>query len=205
MWRLSNEGLCRRQMPKSLRVKTREVALKFASLLKMLRYLQIIFIASGTVTVASIAHASMTCMRIDEFPVASDPLAREQLEAHVRALPGLKKYEIRDIDGRFFMVLADDGYCKEIPRCVHRLLDLRNGSVKDVFAFRGTGRAWRLMSPITIWLELLQDEYSTWAFATTDNTFIGVQLPRFRDTVVIDSPPPGQTKWLQAACDALTK
>src|ERR1700732_2739049 len=119
MWRLSNEGLCRRQMPKSLRVKTREVALKFASLLKMLRYLQIIFIASGTVTVASIAHASMTCMRIDEFPVASDPLAREQLEAHVRALPGLKKYEIRDIDGRFFMVLADDGYCKEIPRCVH--------------------------------------------------------------------------------------
>jgi hypothetical protein len=61
------------------------------------------------------------------------------------------------------------------------------------------------MSPLTIWLEPLQDEYSIRAFATTENTFIGVQLPRFRDTVLIDSPSPEQTKMLRAVCDALTK
>jgi hypothetical protein len=179
--------------------------MKFVSLPKMFRYLSIAFLMSGFMTIASLAHASMICTWVDEFPVVSDPSAQERLEAHVRALPGLKNYEIRDIDGRFFIVLADDGYCKEIPRCDNRLLDLRNGVVKDVFAFRGTGKVWRLMSPLTIWLERLQDEYSFRAFATTENTFIGVQLPRFRDTVFIDAPSPEQMKVLRAACDILTK
>jgi hypothetical protein len=61
--------------------------MKRGSLQKMVRFLPVIFIVSGFLTVASIAHASMTCAWIDEFPVVSDPLAREQLEAHVRALP----------------------------------------------------------------------------------------------------------------------
>ena len=144
-------------------------------------------------------------MRFDEFPVVPDLPIQEKLEAHVKALPGLTDYLIRDIDGRFFVVLADDGYCKGIPRCYHQLLDTRKGVVKDVFAFRGTGKVWRLMSPLTLWLERLQDEYSFWAFATTENTFIGVQLPRFRDTVFIDAPSPEQMKVLRAACDILTK
>ena len=144
-------------------------------------------------------------MRIDEFPAVPDSPILEKLEAHVKALPGLKDYLIKDINGRFFIVLADDGYCKETPRCYHQLLDTRNGVVRDVFAFRGTGRLWALLSPMGYWLERMQDEYSIWAFATTDNTFIGVQLPRFRDTIVIDSPPPEQTKWLRSVCDGLTK
>jgi hypothetical protein len=56
-----------------------------------------------------------------------------------------------------------------------------------------------------MWLERLQDEYSAMAFATTESTFISVQLPRFRDTVLIESPSPERTKWLQAVCDALAK
>ena len=179
--------------------------MKFVFLPKTIRHLPVIFIAAGLATIASIAHASMTCTLIDDFPVVSDPSIQERLEAHVKALPGIKNYQIRDIDGRFFMVLADDGFCKEIPRCYHQLLDTRNGLVRDVFSFRGTGRAWRLMSPTTIWLERLQDEYSIRAFATTENTFIGVQLPRFRDTILIDAPSPEQTKTLRAACDVLTK
>jgi hypothetical protein len=89
--------------------------IKFAFLPKMIRYLPVIFIAAGFATIASIAHASMTCTRIDEFPVVSDPSIQERLEAHVKALQGIKNYQIRDIDGRFFIVLADDGYCKETP------------------------------------------------------------------------------------------
>jgi hypothetical protein len=179
--------------------------MKLGSLPKTVRYLSVIFVASCFATAASIAHASMTCWRLEDLPVVSDPLVREQLEIHVSALPGLKNYEIRDIDGRFSMVLSDDGFCKEIPCCDQRLLDSRNGLVKDVFGFRGTGRVWRLLSPLGYWREQFQDEYSIWAFATTDNTFIGVQLPRFRDTVFIDAPTPEQTKWLGAVCDALTK
>jgi hypothetical protein len=144
-------------------------------------------------------------MQIDKFPVVPDSPVLEKLETHVKALPGLKDYQIKDIDGRFFIVLADDGFCKETPRCYHQLLDTRNGLVKDVFAFRGTGRVWTLLSPTSVWLERLQDEYSAMAFATTENTFISVQLPRFRDTVLIESPSPERTKWLQAVCDALAK
>ena len=151
--------------------------------------LPVIFIVSGFVTVAPIAHASMTCARFDEFPAVSDPSIREQLETHVRALTGLKNYKIRSLDGRFFIVTSDGRFCKEIPRCEHRLLDLRNGVVRDVFAFRGTGTTWILGSPLS--------EYSAWAFVTTEYTFIRVDLPRSGDMIVIDSPGPEEVKTLQ--------
>jgi hypothetical protein len=171
--------------------------MKLASLPKMVQRLPAVLIVAGIMTVASLAHASMTCTRFDEFPVVSDPSIREQLETHVRALPGLKNHKIRSLDGRFFIVTADGGFCKDIPRCEHRLLDLRNGVVRDVFAFRGTGTTWRLWSPLSAWMEDLQDEYSAWAFVTTEYTFIRVDLPRSGDMIVIDSPGPEEMKTLQ--------
>jgi hypothetical protein len=54
-------------------------------------------------------------------------------------------------------------------------------------------------------VEKLQDEYSVWAFATTENTFIRVDLPRFRDMVIIDSPGPEGMKTFRAACNSLMK
>jgi hypothetical protein len=179
--------------------------MKCSFLPKTIRHLPAILMAACFATIASVARASMICTWIEDFPLVSNPTIEGWLEAHVKALPGIKNYQIRDIDGRFFMVLADDGFCKEIPRCYHQLLDTRNGVVRDVFSFRGTGKAWRLMSPTSIWLEQLQDEYSIRAFATTDDTFIGVQLPRFRDTILIDAPSPEQMKTLRAACDPLTR
>ena len=172
-----------------------EFAMKLVYLRDMVRRLSAVLIVS---TVASPAQASMTCTRFDEFPAVSDPSIREQLETHVRALPGLKNYKIRSLDGRFFIVTSDGRFCKDIPRCEHRLLDRRNGVVRDVFAFRGTGITWRLWSPLSAWMEDLQDEYSAWAFVTTEETFIRVDLPRSGDMVVIDSPGPEETKTLQA-------
>jgi hypothetical protein len=69
--------------------------------------------------------------------------------------------------------------------------------VRDVFAFRGTGITWVLGSPQGLWMEDLQDEYSFWAFVTTEHTFISVDLPRSGDMVVIDSPGPETLKTLQ--------
>jgi hypothetical protein len=178
--------------------------MKRRSLPKMVRFLPVIFIVSGFLTVASIAHASMTCTWIDEFPVVSDPLAREQLEAHVRALPGLKDYQIRQIDSRFFIV-SDEGKCKEASRCYHRLLDLRNGVVKNVLVFRGAGRVWMMLSPTAVWLEPLEDDYSNMAFATPENVYITVQLPRRSNTVLVDASPLEETKMLQRLCGAPSK
>jgi hypothetical protein len=166
-------------------------------LTKLVRCLLAIFIASGSATAASIAHASMTCIPFDEFPAVSDPSIQNQLETHVRGLPGLKNPRIRSLDRRFFIVTAEGRFCKDIPRCEHRLLDLRNGVVRDVFAFRGTGTTWRLWSPLSAWMEDLQDEYSAWAFVTTEYTFIRVDLPRSGDMIVIDSPGPEEMKTLQ--------
>jgi hypothetical protein len=47
-------------------------------------------------------------------------------------------------------------------------------------------------------MEDLQDEYSFWAFVTTEHTFIRVDLPSFGDMVVIGSPGPQELKTLQA-------
>jgi hypothetical protein len=169
----------------------------FLPLAKLVRCLLAISIASGSATAASIARASMTCIPFDEFPAVSDPSIRDQLETHVRGLPGLKNPRIRSLDRRFFIVTAEGRFCKDIPRCEHRLLDLRNGVVRDVFAFRGTGITWVLGSPQGLWMEDLQDEYSFWAFVTTEHTFISVDLPRSGDMVVIDSPGPETLKTLQ--------
>jgi hypothetical protein len=173
--------------------------MKLRFLPRTVRYLRVAFIVSCFTTAASIALASMTCSRLDDFPVASDPSIREQLETYVRALPGLKNYKIRSLDGRFYIVTAEGRFCKDILRCEHRLLDLRNGVVRDVFAFRGTGIAWRLWSPLGFWVEDLQDEYSAWAFVTTEHTFIRVDLPRSGNMIVIDSPGP-EEMWTLQVC-----
>jgi hypothetical protein len=185
-------------------LKVQEIAMHLASLQTMIRSLSTVFIVSAFASAASIAHASMTCTWIDEFPAVSDPSIQERLEAHVRALPGLKDYQIRQIDSRFFIV-SDEGKCKQASRCYHRLLDFRNGVVKNVLVFRGTGRVWMMLSPTAVWLEPLQDDYSNMAFATPENVYITVQLPIWGDTILIDASPPEETKMLQRLCGAPSK
>jgi hypothetical protein len=84
-------------------------------------------------------------------------------------------------------------------------LELRDGVVRNVFAFRGTGAVWRLLSPLGAWLEELQDDYSAWAFEAIDDTFIRVDLPRHGDMIVILPPTPKETNWYKFTCDISTK
>jgi hypothetical protein len=173
--------------------------------LRRARCLQAIFATLVYLTTASIVHATQTCWRFDQLYRVSDPSAQEKLEAHVKALPGLTNPEIRVIDPHYFMVQAAGKFCKEIPRCEHRLLELRDGVVRNVFAFRGTGAVWRLLSPLGAWLEELQDDYSAWAFEAIDDTFIRVDLPRHGDMIVILPPTPKETNWYKFTCDISTK
>ncbi|MGC1560567.1 MAG: hypothetical protein WA820_12050, partial [Bradyrhizobium sp.] len=55
------------------------------------------------------------CTRFDEFPVVSDPSILEQLETHVRALPGLKNHKIRSLDGRFSSSRPTVDFAKTFP------------------------------------------------------------------------------------------
>jgi len=168
-------------------------------------WLQMAFAMLVYLTAASVAHATQTCWRFDQLYRVSDLLAQEKLEAHVKALPGLKNYDIRQLEGSYFIVQAEGKFCKDIPRCEHRLLELRDGVVRNVFAFQGTGAVWTLLSPLGAWLDDLQDDYSAWAFETIDNTFIRVDLPSYRDMIVIFSPTPERTKSYKDTCDILTK
>jgi len=179
--------------------------LRFAPLRMLIRYLPVIFIVPIFVTTASIVQASMTCTRIDDFPFVSDPLIQKQLEAHVETLPGLGVYQIRQIDSRFFIISSEDEKCKETSLCYYRLLDLRNGAVKDVFAFQGTGRVWMILSPTATRWELLQDDYSDFAFETRDNTYLGLKLPSRGNTVFVVPQSPDDTKMFQRICGAHPK
>lgn len=173
--------------------------------LRRTRCLPASFVAVVYLTAVSVAHATQTCWRFDQLDRISDLSAKEKLEAHVKALPGLGSPEIRVIDQHYFMVQAAGKFCKEVPRCENRLLQLRDGVVRNVFAFRGTGAVWRLLSPLGAWLEERQDDYSAWAFETIDSTFIRVDLPSYRDMIVIFSPTPAETQFYKSTCDILTK
>jgi len=160
---------------------------------------------SVLVAIISSAQATMSCTRVEQFPIVSDPLIQEQLKVHLKALPRFQKSEVRQINSRFFVVISDDSECGTESRCYHQLLDIANGAVKDVFAFRGTGMVWMLHSPVAVWSEFFRDDYSTMAFQTPDNTYIQVQLPRFGNTVLVTAPSSEETRMLQRLCGTNSK
>jgi hypothetical protein len=178
--------------------------MKVMSLPRKVDYFIAVFATAFCLVTVSAANATMTCTWLDEFPVISDPSIQQKLEAHVRALPGLKNYKIRLLQGRYFLVQAEGKFCKDVPHCEYRLLELRDGVVRNIFAFEGTGMIWREWSPLSFRVENLEDDYSAWAFETTEDTYIRVDLPRFRDMVVIGSPGPLAMPTLRA-CDGIKK
>ena len=179
--------------------------MKFTSPSKLIRRLRIIFIVSAFVTRATVAQASQTCTWIDNFTVSSGPPIQEQIHAHAKAIPGLESYQIRQINSRFFIVSSGEEKCREASTCLYRLLDVRNGAVRDVFAFQGTGRVLLILSPLAFWWEPLQDEYSYMAFETIDNTYLEVKLPRFGNTVLVVPQSAEDIRMLQRICGANKK
>jgi hypothetical protein len=147
----------------------------------------------------------MTCTRIEQFPVVSDLLIQEQIQAHLKTFPRFQKSRIRQINSRFFVAISDDGECDKASRCYHQLLDIKNGAIKDVFAFRSTGMVWILLSPVAAWSEFFQDDYSAMAFETPDTAYLQVLLPRLGDTVLVNSVSPEETKILQRLCGPNSK
>jgi hypothetical protein len=158
------------------------------------------FILSVLVAITSSAQASMTCMRIEQFPAVSDPLIQEQIQTYLKKFPRFQKNQTRQINSRFFVAISDDGECDKAARCYHQLLDIKNGAIKDVFAFRSTGMVWILVSPVAAWSEFFQDDYSAMAFETPDTAYLQVLLPRLSDTVLVNSMSPEETRMLQRLC-----
>jgi hypothetical protein len=182
----------------------KETVLKFASLPKLVRCLPVILLASVFVTIASVAQAWMSCWRIEEYPPVSNPLIRERIEAYLQALPAFKNYQMRELDRivSFVIVSQDEDECRKTFRCHHLLLDVRNGAVKDVFVFRGTGTVWVLGSPLAVPSEPLHDDYSLKSFETDSGTYIDVRLPRQGGPVWIDVGSLDETKMRQGLCGA---
>jgi hypothetical protein len=152
--------------------------MKLEPLPKLKRRLRVAFVVASSVSSASIAHASMSCLWLDEIPPVSDPLIRQKPDAHVKTLPGLENYEMWDLSEHYFMLQAVGKSCKEVPRCEHHLIELREGVVRNVFAFRGTGMVRKLWSPPGLWIEDLGDDYSFWAFRTTPKAHTSVSTCR---------------------------
>jgi hypothetical protein len=176
--------------------------LKHISLPKVVRCMSAIFIVSVCVTTTSFVHARMTCTNVAKFPAVSDPSIYEQLQAHAKALPGLGSFQIGQISSRFFMVSSEDEKCKEASSCYYRLLDLRNGAVKDVFAFQGSGKILMMLSPVALWSEPLQDDYSEMAFETRENTYLTIKLPSSENTVLVVPETPDEITRVQRICRA---
>lgn len=168
------------------------------------RCFQLVLATLVYLNTASVAHATMTCTWLDEWSSTLDQSDLGRLEAHLKTLPGLKNPVIRQLQNHYFLVGAEGKFCKDIPRCEHRLLELRDGVVRNVFAFEGTGMIWRLWTPFSYWVENMGDDYSAWAFETTEHTYIRVDLPRSRDLVAISSPGPVEMQNLRG-CSSIKR
>jgi hypothetical protein len=93
-----------------------------------------------------------------------------------QAFPAFKNYQMRELDRIVVIVSQDEDECRKTFRCYHLLLDVRNGAVKDVFFFRGTGTVRVLGSPLAVPSEPLHDDYSLKSFETGSSTYIDVRL-----------------------------
>lgn len=132
--------------------------------------------------------ASFVCDRIERLLVVSDPRTLSLLEPYVRAFAGPKTFQVRHLSSRFFLVMPDDANCK-VAGCYYRLLDLKDGEVRERFSFRGTGVIWYFTTPAEVRIEDFQDYYSNYGFETSARTHISLLLPRTAQEVLVGAVP----------------
>ena len=148
-------------------------------------------------TVASLAQvqsvsARFYCNRIEQLlPAVSDNRTLGILEPYLRALPGPKPFQIRHLTSRFLLVTPEDANCN-VAGCYYRLLDVKDGEVKERFTFRGTGVIWYYSTPMEVRIEEFQDYYSNYGFETSARTNIRVLLPRTAQAVLVEAVSPDE-------------
>jgi hypothetical protein len=148
-------------------------------------------------TIASLAQvqsvsASFYCNRIEQLlPTVSDNRTLGILEPYLRALAGPKSFQIRHLTSRFLLVTLEDANCT-VAGCYYRVLDVKDGEVKERFAFRGTGVIWYYATPMEVRIEEFQDYYSNYGFETSARTNIRVLLPRTAQAVLVEAVSPDE-------------
>src|ERR1700704_4746481 len=129
------------------------------------------------------AHASLLCMRIEQLPQVSDAETLGILEAYISAFNSSKPLLIREIDRaltsqnsrRFFVILPNEENCKDAG-CYYRLLESKDGVIKETFTFHGTGVFW-YYSPVAVRVEYFKDDYEILDLETSTQTYIRLGLP----------------------------
>src|SRR5262245_21328105 len=129
--------------------------------------------------------ASFYCDRIEKFPAPSDSLTAGLLEQYARGLAASKPFQFKQLTSRFFLAMPDDENCK-VASCYYRLLDVKDGEVKERFSFQGTGAIWYFTTPAEVRIEEFQDYFSYYGFETRARTHIRVFLPHTAQPVIVD-------------------
>jgi hypothetical protein len=128
------------------------------------------------------AHASMMCKRIEQLDAVSDKQSIELLKAYGQALKSSKPIQFSQHHRFFFMMFATDEDCRS-SSCFYRLLELKDGVVRERFTFQGTG-AILLFSAGEYW-EIFQDHYWSVALETSPQAHLWVSLPLKGDTILV--------------------
>jgi hypothetical protein len=136
--------------------------------------------------------ASMGCKRIEELPTVSDERTLGLLNAYGETRGGSKPLLMRPFDDRFFIAFPAGQDCKS-SGCYYRLLDLKDGEIRERFSFQGTGVILFFYSS-TVHIEHFQDRFFTIALETSPQTHIVVQLPFRSNTVLVSVRAPQQIR-----------
>jgi len=132
--------------------------------------------------------ASFYCNRIERLPAVSEHRTLDLLEPYVRALGGPKPFQMKHLTSRFVLVMPDYANCR-VAGCYYRLLDVKDGEVRERFSFRGTGLVWYFSTPAEVRIEEFQDYFSNYGLETSAGTHIGVLLPRTAQEVLVEAVP----------------
>jgi len=132
--------------------------------------------------------ASFYCDRIERLPAVSDHRTLSLLEPYVTALDSTKPFQMKHLTSRFILVMPDDADCR-VARCYYRLLDVKDGEVRERFSFRGTGVIWYFSTPAEVRIEDFQDYFSNYGLETSAGRHIGIFLPRTAQEVLVEAVP----------------
>src|SRR5215467_16298919 len=127
--------------------------------------------------------AGFYCDRIERLPAVSDHRTLSLLEPYVTALDSTKPFQMKHLTSRFILVMPDDADCR-VAHCYYRLLEVKDGEVRERFGFRGTGVIWNCSTPAEVRIEDFQDYFSNYGLETSAGRHIGLFLPRTAQEVL---------------------
>jgi hypothetical protein len=123
------------------------------------------------------AEGSALCGHIDQLQAVSDSQNGKNISAQIKERLGSDAIKIVKMNDYLFLVTPTNERCADYS-CYHTIVRLLNEKIEELFSFRSSGRFVFNTGDIDQYVDQLGDHYSVLYFATAENFYLKVGLPR---------------------------